>query len=276
MRLEFSKMHGAGNDFVVLGDPEGALRLETGQVRHLAHRHFGVGCDQLLVVSPAPAGEADIAMQIFNADGSEAEQCGNGVRCAAVFSREKGLVAQDEIRILVAGALIRTRIQGDGQVTADMGVPVFEPARVPFLVQAASPEYALAAGEESLVVGVVSMGNPHVVVPVPDVAQAPVSTLGPSIQASERFPQGVNVGFVETVGRTHIRLRVFERGVGETLACGSGACAAAVVGHLQGHLDDAVDVDLPGGRLTVSWSGEGESVWMSGPTARVFEGKIEL
>ncbi|RKZ36540.1 MAG: diaminopimelate epimerase [Gammaproteobacteria bacterium] len=276
MRLEFSTMHGAGNDFVVIGTPRGELRLEAEQVRQLAHRHFGVGCDQLLVVSPGPAGEADISMEIFNADGGEAEQCGNGVRCAAVFARDAGLVEADDVRILVAGALIRTQIQGDGQVTADMGVPVFDPARVPFLAAAASPAYALTVGGESLAVGVVSMGNPHAVLRVPDAGQAPVAALGPAIQTSKRFPQGVNVGFVETVGRTHIRLRVFERGVGETLACGSGACAAAVIGRLQGHLEDMVEVDLPGGRLTVSWSGEGEPVWMSGPTARVFEGNIEL
>jgi diaminopimelate epimerase len=277
MRLEFTKMQGLGNDFVVIDAVTRPQVVEPETVRRLADRRFGVGCDQVLVVEPARGGgEADFFYRIFNADGGEVEQCGNGARCFARFVRDRGLTDKDEIAVETVAGVIRPRLEADGQVRVDMGVPRLEPAQIPFEAPRSAASYELDVGRERVEIGAVSMGNPHAVLLVEDVDHAPVERLGPLIEAHPRFPRRVNVGFMQCVDRSHIRLRVFERGVGETLACGTGACAAVVSGRLRGLLDDVVNVDLPGGRLTIHWAGEGHAVQMTGPAERVFEGWIEL
>jgi len=276
MRLEFVKMHGLGNDFVVIEDRTGRLALARERVRALADRRRGVGCDQVLVVR-AGAGAADFALAIYNQDGSEAAQCGNGVRCVAALLQRRGLARDGAVTLATRGGPVHCRVERPGWVRADMGVPRLAPQDVPFVASAPAPSYPLSLGHRSVEIGAVSIGNPHAVLTVDDVAEAPVAALGPRIQAHPRFPEGANVGFMQVVGPTHIRLRVYERGAGETLACGSGACAAVVVARGLGLAGAApVAVDLPGGRLEVSWAGEGERLWMSGPVSWVFEGVIEL
>ena len=275
--LRFTKMHGLGNDFVVIDAVRQDVRLDPERIRFLCDRHFGIGCDQLLLVEASGDPRARFRYRIFNADGSEVGMCGNGARCFARFVREEGLAGEDEITVETAAGLITLHHEPDGQVRVNMGVPRLEPAEIPFQAPARAPAYDLQLGDgEVMRIGAVSMGNPHAVLRVADVAQAPVERLGPVIESHPRFPERTNVGFMEVVGRDHIRLRVFERGVGETLACGSGACAAVVVGRIQGLLDESVAVDLPGGRLTVRWAGEGEPVWMTGPAQTVFKGTIEI
>ena len=275
MRLQFSKMHGIGNDFVVADATRSPLPT-AGQIRLLADRKLGVGCDQVLMaVRPADAGR-DLGVVIFNADGSRAGQCGNGMRCLAVFARERGLVASDEVTIETPGGCVLAVIEGGGSVSVCMGVPRLEPEAIPIASPRRTASYVLDAGGEEVRFAAVSMGNPHAVVRVPDVASAPVARLGAALQAHSFFPEGVNVGFAQHVTREHLRLRVFERGVGETRACGSGACAAVVAGRLSGDLDAGARVELPGGVLGIRWSGEGEPVWMRGPAARVFDAEIEL
>jgi diaminopimelate epimerase len=276
MQLSFTKMHGLGNDFVVLDATRRPLTLTAEQVRRLADRRLGVGCDQVLLVTAPSGAEADFGYRIFNADGGEVEQCGNGARCFARFVRDRGLTDRDEIRVETLGGLIRPRVEPDGQVTVDMGRPRFAPADLPFLAEGEAPAYALEVSGQTLRIGAVSMGNPHAVLRVADVASAPVATLGPRIESHPRFPRRVNAGFMEVVGPSQVRLRVYERGVGETLACGTGACAAVAVGRRWGLLEEAVDVDLPGGRLRVRWDGGEGPVWMTGPAVTVFEGQIEL
>lgn len=276
MRLRFTKMHGLGNDFMVLDGISQALALEPGQIRFLADRHFGVGCDQVLLVERPCVPGADFRYRIFNADGGEVQQCGNGARCFARFVRDEGLTDKDEIVVETASGLIRPRLESDGQVTVDMGRPRFEPQVVPFLADCESLHYALTIGGESWSIGAVSMGNPHAVLLVPDVEQAPVARLGPALESHPRFPERVNVGFMQVLAPGRIRLRVFERGSGETLACGTGACAAVVMGRRWGLLQEEVVVDLRGGSLRVHWDGGAESVWMTGPATRVFEGELEL
>ncbi len=276
MRLAFTKMHGLGNDFVVIDAISQSVALTTEQVRFLADRRFGVGCDQLLVVEPAQTAEADFRYRIYNADGGEVEQCGNGARCFARFVRDKGLTDKDSIRVETLGGPLTLVIEADGQVRVNMGVPRLEPADIPFNADARSAQYDLDVDGERYHIGAVSMGNPHAVLRVDDVDTAPVATLGPRIERHPDFPNRVNAGFMQVVDRSHIRLRVFERGAGETLACGTGACAAVVAGRVQSLLDSPVTVELPGGRLVVSWNGPGEPVFMTGPATTVFEGMIDL
>jgi diaminopimelate epimerase len=276
MKLAFSKMHGLGNDFVVFDAVRQRVRLDSGQIRRIADRHRGVGCDQVLLVEPARGAEADFRYRIFNADGAEVEQCGNGARCFARFVRDRELIDKDLIAVETEAGIIRLTVEDDGEVSVDMGAPRLQPAEIPFLAPRRAQRYAVAVADQVLEIGAVSMGNPHAVVRVESVDTAPVATLGPLLERHERFPQRVNAGFMEVVRRDHIRLRVFERGVGETRACGTGACAAVVTGRVQGLLDEAVQVDLPGGRLRVRWRGDNDAVIMTGPAARVFEGCIEL
>ncbi len=276
MRVSFTKMHGAGNDFVVFDGVRQHIALTPEKIRRLADRRYGIGCDQVLIVErPATAG-ADFRYRIFNADGGEVEQCGNGARCFGRFVRDQGLTDKDEIAVETLGGLIRPRLEPDGEVSVDMGVPRFEPREVPFEAPARAPLYDLDVDGQTVPVSVLSMGNPHAVQTVPDVDAAPVSTQGPKIERHPRFPKRVNAGYMQIVDRRHIRLRVYERGAGETLACGSGACAAVVAGRQRGLLDDTVKVTLPGGTLTVSWPGEGRSVVLTGPAVTVYQGTIDL
>ncbi len=277
MPISFSKMHGLGNDFVVIDGIRQSLSLTPEQVRLISDRHFGVGCDQLLVVEPAQDEAADFYYRIYNADGSEAETCGNGARCFAHFIRDKGLTYSDEIVLETRAGLLCTRIEDGGLVTVEMGVPRFDPGVVPFIADGPEPVYRLDLDGESVEISVVSVGNPHAVLLVDDVLTAPVASLGPKIEYHARFPQRANVGFLEIDDRNNVRLRVFERGSGETLACGSGACAAVAVGRRRGLLDERVLVELPGGRLLVQWSGdESGPILMTGPATHVYEGTIDL
>ena len=252
MLIEFSKMHGLGNDFMVVDGVTQKVFFSTDVIKKLADRHFGIGFDQLLLVEPPYDPELDFHYRIFNADGSEVEQCGNGARCFARFVRLKGLINRDRISVSTARGRIVLQLEGENQVTVNMGVPQFEPGKIPFRAQKAEQTYLLRAQEHTVMCSAVSMGNPHCVIEVPSVESAPVETLGPLLERHERFPERVNVGFMEIVDATEIRLRVFERGCGETLACGTGACAAAVVGMSQGKLRERVTVSLPGGKLTIS------------------------
>ncbi len=276
MKLSFTKMHGLGNDFVVLDATREPLHLTTEQYRFLADRHFGIGCDQILQVEPPRDPDTEFYYRIINADGSEVEQCGNGARCFARFVREQGLSHSDEILVGTRAGVIRLKNRPDGQVTVNMGVPILEPRQIPFQAPQRALHYPIEIDGQSYRIGVVSMGNPHAVVPVTDIDQAPVERLGPLLENHPRFPERVNVGFMQHLCASHIRLRVFERGAGETLACGTGACAAVVAGRLQGLLEPRVRVSLPGGDLEISWQGEGDPVWMTGPAVTVFQGSIEL
>jgi diaminopimelate epimerase len=276
MKLPFTKMHGLGNDFVVFDATRQPLPLTPARIRALADRHFGIGCDQVLLVEAADQPGVDFRYRIFNADGGEVEQCGNGARCFARFVHDRGLTDQRAIRVTTNTGIITLRLEDDGQVTVDMGRPRLDPPAIPFLADTQADRYSLQVGDERLTVGVVSMGNPHVVLTVPDVATAPVARLGPLLEQHPRFPNRVNVGFMTVVSRDHLRLRVYERGVGETLACGTGACAAMVVGQLQHALADTVQVDLPGGSLCIHWPGGDATVRMTGPAVSVFEGWITL
>ena len=276
MRLKFTKMHGIGNDFVVLDATRAPLRLSARQIRTLADRHFGIGCDQVLQIEPPRSPDTDFFYRIFNADGEEVEQCGNGARCFLRYVQEKGLTHKREIRVGTAGGVIVPRLEADGQVTVDMGVPSFEPARIPFSASEQALTYSLNVDGEDIEISVLSMGNPHAVQIVQDVERAPVASQGPRIEKHSRFPQGVNAGFLEVVSRRQGRLRVYERGTGETLACGSGACAAAVAGVTRGLFDSPLTITMRGGDLGISWAGAGRPVTMSGPAQTVFEGEVDL
>lgn len=284
MKLRFTKMHGAGNDFIVLDATQAPLPLSEAQYRFLADRRFGIGADQILIVEPGNAGQGtDFTYRIINADGGEVEQCGNGARCFARFVHDAGLTDKERIRVQTMKAIIEPTLQADGRVTVDMGAPFLVPAEVPFDGNGLTPEmvngcelWPIPLANHPVQVAVVSMGNPHAVTRVDNVDQAPVDELGPQIESHARFPRRVNAGFMEVVSRSHIKLRVFERGSGETLACGSGACAAVVAGIRLGWLDNTVDVDMRGGRLTISWFGPGQSVMMTGPAVKVFDGEIEV
>jgi diaminopimelate epimerase len=287
MRLRFSKMQGAGNDFVVLDETRGRLSLTTAQYRQLADRHFGVGADQILSVRPSPAPGIDFEYVIHNADGGEVEQCGNGARCFARYVADKGRAQGDRIRVQTLSGVIEPRLNADGRVTVDMGRPVFDLAAVPFVAAGLSPhrdgaweKWHLALGtyaeSDIVAVAVLSMGNPHAVQEVKDVDHAPVTRQGPQIEHHPRFPKRVNAGFMEILDRRSIKLRVWERGAGETLACGTGACAAVVAGIRLGQLDARVDVQTRGGLLTIEWAGGDAPVLMTGPAVTVFEGEIEL
>jgi diaminopimelate epimerase len=276
VKLAFSKMQGLGNDFVVVDAMNQRFAPDARQCRFIADRRFGVGCDQLLLVEAPREAGSDFFYRIFNADGSEVEQCGNGARCFARFVLDKGLTDKREIDVGTRAGPIRLFVEDDGQVRVNMGLPRFVPAQIPFRADAQADSYILEVAGEALQVGVVSMGNPHAVLRVDSVEDAPVPRLGPLIENHPRFPNRVNAGFMQVAGRDEIRLRVFERGAGETLACGTGACAAVVVGQRQGLLDERVRVRLPGGELVIQWGGAGQPVWMTGPAVRVFDGEIEL
>jgi diaminopimelate epimerase len=284
MKLHFTKMHGAGNDFVVLDATRTPLTLSAAQYRFLADRRFGIGADQILIVEPGSAAAGtDFTYRIMNADGGEVEQCGNGARCFARFVRDTGLTTKDTIRVQTLKAIIEPHLQADGRVTVNMGPPFLVPAEAPFDGTGLVPKlingcelWPLPLANHPVDVAVVSMGNPHAVMRVDSAEHAPVEELGPQIESHARFPRRVNAGFMEVVNRGHIRLRVFERGTGETLACGSGACAAVVAGIRLGWLDPAVDVDMPGGRLSIAWAGPGQPVMMTGPAVKVFDGEIDV
>jgi diaminopimelate epimerase len=275
MLLKFTKMHGLGNDFIVFEAPTEQHIPTPEQLRKLADRRTGIGFDQALVLQLPRQPNTDVFYRNFNADGSEVEQCGNGARCIANLVAKR-MGGRDTLKMDTAAGLIDAQISADGTVSLDMGIPNFDPASLPFDAPAEQPLYSLQVGERQIEIGAVSMGNPHAVWQVPSVATAPVETLGPIIETHPRFPKRVNAGFMEVVSRTHIRLRVFERGVGETQACGTGACAAVAVGRKLGLLDESVNVDFPGGRANVRWAGPGAHLWLTGPTTTVFEGQVEL
>ncbi len=276
MKLKFTKMHGLGNDFVVFDGVHQPISLNPQQIRQIADRHFGVGCDQLLLVEKSALPDVDFRYRIFNADGGEVEQCGNGARCFVRFVRDQGLTQKTEIRVETAKGIIVPRLEADGLVTVNMGAPVFEPGDIPFMAEQHSVTYPLALPDGMVEISAVSMGNPHAVQVVSDVEAFPVATQGPQIELHSRFPKRVNAGFMQVVDRRQIKLRVFERGAGETLACGTGACAAVVAGITRGLLDAEVRVQTHGGELTIRWQGEGQPVWMTGPAVVVFHGEIEI
>ena len=276
MRFKFSKMHGLGNDFVVFDGVRQALVLTPEQLRFLGDRHFGVGCDQILLVEKSTRSDVDFRYRIFNADGGEVEQCGNGARCFVRFVHEQGLTDKSEIRVETMRGVISPRLEADGSVTVDMGEPQFAVAMIPFVCDNDDLLQTLTLASGEVVVTAVSMGNPHAVQVVDDIDSAPVAEQGPLIEAHPRFPQRVNAGFMQVVNRHAIRLRVFERGAGETLACGTGACAAVAAGIARGLLDSPVTVGTRGGELTIAWGGKGSPVLMSGPAVTVFSGEIDL
>ncbi|MBN8463427.1 MAG: diaminopimelate epimerase [Dechloromonas sp.] len=276
MKLAFVKMHGLGNDFVVIDAIRQQVSLTPEQLRYIADRHFGIGCDQILLVEAATRPDADFRYRIFNADGGEVEQCGNGARCFVRFVHERGLTDRREIRVETLGGIIAPRLEGDGNVTVDMGIPRFLPGEIPFLHEDDTVVYSLDVADETLDISVVSLGNPHAVQVVASVDDAPVDTHGPLIESHARFPQRVNAGFMQVADRHAIRLRVYERGAGETLACGTGACAAAVTGIRRGLLDSPVRVTTRGGDLNIAWGGPDRPVRMTGPAVTVFTGEIEL
>jgi diaminopimelate epimerase len=276
MKIRFAKMHGQGNDFVVIDGVRRAIDLTPAQARSLADRNFGVGCDQILLVEKAREAGNDFRYRIFNADGGEVEQCGNGARCFARFVLDEGLTSKREIRVETASGVIRPRIEDSGAVTVDMGAPRFAPHEIPFLAEETRLTYALKVAGTTIEVSVLSMGNPHAVQVVESVDRAPVTTQGPLIEHHPSFPKRVNAGYMQPVSRGHLRLRVWERGAGETLACGTGACAAVVTGIRRGLLDNAVRVTTRGGDLTIRWPGGAGPVMMTGDAARVFNGEIEV
>ena len=276
MRLRFTKMQGAGNDFVVIDATGTPIELTRDEVQRLCDRRFGVGCDQVLIVERARHAGTDFYYRIYNADGGEVQQCGNGARCFARFVHDRGLSTKLEIRVETVSGVIAPRLEADGTVTVDMGVPEFEPERIPFVAPARALTYLLDVNGTIREIGVVSMGNPHAVQVVPDVDTAPVTIEGPLIERHARFPERVNAGYMQTVDRHTIRLRVFERGSGETLACGTGACAAVVSGIQRDLLESPVKVHTRGGDLDIRWRGEGNPVFMTGAAVTVFEGEIEL
>jgi diaminopimelate epimerase len=275
-KLAFTKMHGLGNDFVVIDAVRQNIELTEAQVRYLADRHFGVGCDQLLVVEAAQAPDVDFRYRIFNADGGEVEQCGNGARCFARFVFDQGLTDKREIRVETKKGIIAPRLEADGNVTVDMGVPVLNPADVPFLSDSDAWVQPLEVADTTVAITAVSMGNPHAVQVVADVDTAQVAEQGPLIEHHARFPARVNAGFLQVVDDHHVRLRVFERGAGETLACGTGACAAVVAGILRELVVSPVSVETRGGALTIAWHGVGTPVMMTGPAVTVFSAEITL
>ncbi len=273
MLLSFTKMHGLGNDFIVFEASDAALPTAQ-RLQQLANRRTGIGFDQALVIQPPQQPATDVFYRIFNADGSEVEQCGNGARCvASLVASRRG---QPRLRMDCPGGLVNAELRADGSVSIDMGVPNFAPAALPFVADAQAQCYDIEVAGQSVEIGAVSLGNPHAVLVVPSVDTAPVATLGPALETHPRFPRRVNVGFMQIVAPDHIRLRVFERGVGETQACGTGACAAVAVGRQRGLLAEYVNVDLPGGRLNIRWPGAGEKLWMTGPAVSVYTGQVEI
>jgi diaminopimelate epimerase len=280
VRLKFTKMQGAGNDFVVLDGITQQVRMSSGLACRIADRHFGIGCDQILLVESPRSAQADFRYRIWNSDGGEVESCGNGARCFARFVRDRGLTAKGEIRVETLAGIIAPRLEANGQVTVDMGAPIFDSLRIPFVSGSTAAVQALQVGAKTVQITALSMGNPHAVQVVEEVDSAPVALDGPLIERHARFPQRVNAGFMQVLDRGRIRLRVHERGAGETLACGSGACAAVVAGIRRGLLDATVRVHMRGGDLTVRWEGGDNDpdcvVWLTGPAVTVFEGEMEI
>lgn len=276
MRLHFTKMHGLGNDFMVIDQITQNVQITSEQVARLADRHRGVGFDQLLIVSPPTSPEVDFRYRIFNADGSEVEQCGNGARCFARFVRDKRLTNKNRIVVETLSGIIELRVNEREEVTVDMGPPIFEPVRIPLAADTQQDPYVFEVNGQHVELGSVSMGNPHGVLIVDNVDTAPVETLGPALEKHTNFPKRANIGFMQIVDRQRVRLRVFERGAGETQACGTGACAAAVIALRRNLVDSPVNVQLPGGTLSIQWQGEGQPVLMTGPATTVFEGTLIL
>ena len=287
MLLRFTKMHGLGNDFVLLDLISQNIHIREDQIRELADRRTGIGFDQLLLAEPPQDPDADFRYSIFNADGTPAEQCGNGARCFMRFVRDRGLTTKTRIVLETSTGKIESKLEKDGSITVNMGPPALSPEQIPFLADCSSVQYDLKLcsplpvpngchSTEEVRVTAVGIGNPHAVLNVDDVDEAPVNQLGPLIENHKRFPQRVNVGFMQVTSRNEIKLRVFERGVGETRSCGSGACAAVVAGRLQGLLDDQVSVALPGGTLKITWSGDNSDILLSGPACRVYEGRLQI
>jgi len=275
MRLSFTKMHGLGNDFIVFDAATDADIPSPEAFRRLGHRRTGIGFDQALVLMPPRTAGTAVYYRIFNCDGSEVEQCGNGARCvASLVARRLG--KKDRVQLDSPGGLVNAQLRPDGMVSVDLGVPNFHPPALPFDAPGEANLYSLEVGERSIEIGAVSMGNPHAVWQVPSVVDAPVDSVGPLVENHPRFPKRVNAGFMEVVARDHIRLRVWERGAGETLACGTGTCAAVAVGRKLGLLDETVQVDLRGGRAAVTWSGPGRNIWLTGPAITVFTGQVEI
>jgi diaminopimelate epimerase len=276
MLVNFSKMHGLGNDFLVLDNVTQNVYLSNEQIKHLADRNFGVGFDQVLVVEPPYDPDLDFHYRIFNADGSEVGQCGNGARCFAKFVRLKGLTNKNKIKVSTQSGKMTLFVERDGNVSVNMPTPKFEPNQIPFTAQKVEGTYILRSEDETVLCGAVSLGNPHCVLTVDSINEAPVATLGKALSHHERFPQQTNVGFMEIISPDYIKLRVYERGAAETLACGSGACAAVVIGQTQNKLSRNVTVELPGGKLKIYWKGPGNSVKMTGPAVHVFDGQLNL
>lgn len=281
MKIRFTKMHGLGNDFVMIDAISQQVNITPDRARKIADRNFGVGCDQILIVEAPTRPDADFKYRIFNADGSEVENCGNGARCFAVFVRLRKLTGKHVIRAETATGVLILNVVDKYNVTVDMGVPELSPSKIPFIADAESSVYAIdihenTANISSLNIGAVSMGNPHAVTVVDDAAAYPVELIGPLVESHPQYPNKVNAGFMSIVNRGEINLRVYERGSGETLACGTGACAAVVAGRLQSLLDETVTVNLPGGSLSITWPGPGHSVMMTGPTATVFHGQVRI
>ncbi len=276
MLLRFTKMHGLGNDFVVIDAVSQNVHVNPALAKKLADRRFGVGCDQVLVVEPPSQPDIDFRYRIFNQDGSEVQQCGNGARCFAKFVRDRRMTGKSRLKVETASGIIELHLVGGNQIRVDMGTPILTPEQIPFSAAERQQTYPINVDGETHRIAAISMGNPHAVLQVESTKLAPVEVLGPAIESHADFPERVNVGFMEIINRGEIRLRVFERGSGETLACGSGACAAVVAGRLQDLLDSEVKVHLKGGSLDISWQGEGSPVMMTGPATTVFQGRIRL
>lgn len=276
MEIQFTKMHGIGNDFVVIDTFTRPISLTIEQVRYIANRQFGIGCDQVLLLEPSEQEAVDVKYRIYNADGGEVMQCGNGARCAAIYLLEKGILNSNTITAETGNGRLILQVNEDNCVTVNMGIPEFEPTKIPLQVEVKADNYQIDVLGESFDFAALSLGNPHAVIQVDDVAAFPVADVGPAIQAAGIFPAGVNVGFMEIKNKQAFKLRVYERGAGETLACGSGACAAMVIACQQGHLEGTIDAELKGGHLSLQWAGLDEPVLMTGPATKVFEGKITL
>ena len=276
MYIRFTKMHGLGNDFVVIDAVTQAVTMTDELARRLADRHTGIGCDQILLVEPPGHPDIDFKYRIFNADGSEVAQCGNGARCFAKFVHDRRLTGKTLLNVETYAGTLQLRIGDQQSYTATLGIPNFEPAQIPLVAEQAAPTYAIEVDGHNIDIAALSLGNPHAVLQVVDIQQAPIDTLGPMLESHSRFPERVNVGFMAVVSRHEINLRVYERGAGETQACGSGACAAAVAGIAQDLLDSPVKVNLPGGSLSIAWQGKNQPVSVTGPATTVYQGRIRL
>ena len=275
MKYKFTKMHGLGNDFVLIDCVNQSVNLSLDQLRNIANRRLGIGCDQILLIERTES-DADFRYRIFNSDGGEVEQCGNGARCLVSYVYDKGMIQKKEISVETLGGIIFSKLEINGEVTVNMGTPKFEPEKIPFIADKRMLTYLLEVNEKQIEFSILSMGNPHAVQIVEDINQSPVLAEGSLIESHSRFPKHVNAGYMQIVNREHINLRVYERGAGETLSCGTGACAAVVAGITRGLLDSRVTVSTTGGNLSICWEGDNNPVWMTGPTVSVFDGEIEL